>query len=223
MNRNEFQKFVEWVFKENLTEEFGEFFKSFLNECGREMKEEGKLVLKKIQSNLFLGPLTKANQVQEVNTTSPAGIKESPTRNKKMYDCDGNYNEVAAKKDYLETRAWRIKDEKVFELRQKFNMDNDPYPKTMKEFVKRIQDGKFVLEKRATKDGVEDEDNSFYFDPWNLRGLSWRDPSKVKDEAGYDKAREELDTRFTAIQDIIAIDTPENALKAIQEWEKETV
>lgn len=141
----------------------------------------------------------------------PSAHQESGPQEQK----EENMNtELSVKQSYLERRMYDVTSTKEMDLRKKFGLMDDEFPKDPFDLVKRIQDGKFVL--------PEKNETAVYWDcPLNY--ITFRDPAIKKDQEGFNEAYKDLRVKKTEIKDIIAIKTPEEALSAIQAFEAETV
>lgn len=141
----------------------------------------------------------------QVCNSVPCAIKE--TGNKPMYVENDKHIE-SAKVNYLSNRLGEVGFKKYYDLRKTFGLINDEAPTSAEDLVKRIQDGKFLL---------NDNSKNNNYDP--VRYITWRDPSVVKDEAGYEAAAKDFRKASQAAQDLVAIGTPSEALAAIQALE----
>lgn len=143
-----------------------------------------------------------------------------PQEEKKMFnDDDDDFEGNAAVKFQKETRDWFLSeldnatDVHRAKISRHFNMANDNYPETANEFVKRIQDGKFVI-----KDG----DSPEFFSVYNLpRFIEFRDPSLIPDPVGYGKALEDLNTaRRKVVRNIMGSSWTGDYAHSIEKFEK---
>lgn len=118
----------------------------------------------------------------------------------------------ASKINYLNERISIVAYQKNDDLPKTFGLTDDIVPQTPNEMVKRIQDGKFLLNK-------ETEDKKVY-DP--VRYIRWRDPAVVEDKAGYEAAVKSLHTASQDARDSVALFTdidPKTALDAVKTLE----
>jgi hypothetical protein len=154
----------------------------------------------------------------KVECVNPLPKKDGGNKKKeqKMYD------DFEDERSYLSDRYSEILYREKHKLRKQFFLDDDETPTTMKQFVQRILDGKYVLSKRAIKasETVKDGDDSFYYDPWNIcRSISFRDPKNLADEEGYEKAFKLLEKKLQPAYDAINVLDPKDALAKLQEIE----
>lgn len=111
--------------------------------------------------------------------------------------------------DFLRGEARNVRETLYSKLRKQFGLSGDPAPKTVEDFIKRIQDGKFVLE-----DMYKQKLTSYVTDY-----ISWRDPSIKRDEAGYDAAKELLDAKYRDTKRAIMTQGADAGLKAVLDLE----
>lgn len=147
--------------------------------------------------------------------------KLNPTNKKEETDMQ---TETQTQRHYLESRLHSIYWDKQAGLSRHFHILDDEYPKSYKEAIQRIKDGKVVLKKHFDiADEIDEEDDLFGFDVYSLgHALRWRDPNQPADHDGHKAALEKLDAARTEIKDIIQIKTPEEGLVALKEFEKAT-
>ena len=92
---------------------------------------------------------------------------------------------------YLTDRLYSIESNHKDALRKQFGLIDDEAPRTAAEFVKRIADGKYTIDKEKM-----DKDS---FDP--ARYIRWRDPSVVEDKPGYEAAKLKLADAYRTAKD----------------------
>jgi hypothetical protein len=115
------------------------------------------------------------------------------------------------KRNYLSSRLSELRETNVDKLRQAYGMDDDDRPMTPKEFIQRIKDGKYVIEK-------DQEDTE---DPYSVMSyIRWRDPAKVEDSKGYKIARDILYKTYNETKDAVIILPLEDALAAVKKFEE---
>jgi hypothetical protein len=112
-------------------------------------------------------------------------------------------------KAYLLNRVRSIRADKESMLLTRYNIVDDPAPVSAEELVERITQGKYIITPKDPR--------RYDYSPFDR--ITWRDPAKVKDEAGHLKALEVLQAMKTKVKDAIWIGTPEDGLKAVQEFE----
>lgn len=84
-------------------------------------------------------------------------------------------------------------DEQEHDLRIQFGINDQDAPRTAKELVARIKDGKFVYSHEYETKGEE------FWHEWGygpMHGIQWRDPKVKKDQAGFDAAIKVLSTSY---------------------------
>lgn len=154
-------------------------------------------------------------------------VKRCPAKSKKgnnpmrYYD---EYNDVYVdappaqtddyqKRNYLQGRIYETQSAKNHDLMKTFGLVDDDAPATAKEFIQRIQDGKFVLKK-------ETEDKKTYR-PADF--ITWRDPAVLEDQEGFAAASVKFSVAVTDAVDTakIAADPADGlkALKALEAWQ----
>lgn len=117
------------------------------------------------------------------------------------------------KASFLENELERFDSKKTIELRQKFGLEDDDRPRTPTELIDRIKAGLYVL----------NEDRKDYRTNWPLDYISWRDPSKQKDQKGYAAAYDKLQALLKDTQRAIVIQTPAEGLIALKAFETATI
>lgn len=123
-----------------------------------------------------------------------------------------------SKRDFLGSELYTAFYGKEEALRKTYGLDEDESPKTPKEYVKRIQDGKFVLTKCAEL--IEEDD---YFDSYVInRYITWRDPAVKEDKAGFKTALALVEAARKDTARTITIGTPEEGLAALKAFEAQT-
>jgi len=151
--------------------------------------------------NISFAPCT--NMAEAV----PAQKKET-----KMY-VDNDKHIESSKINYLSNRVETIWYQKHDALRKQFGFQDDAAPVTAQEIVDRITAGKFVLK-------ADSKDKRNYD---SVRYIQWRDPTVKEDQAGFDAAMKLFEKAVQDTRDIVAIDTPINALAAVKALEAWTV
>jgi hypothetical protein len=136
-----------------------------------------------------------------------------------MNACTNTYSPEKAKFNYLEGRLYNTVSKLDNELRKQFGLVDDEFPTSPKELAERLKAGKYVV-RYLHEDGNPGEYDDYINRYEPLGGLiRFRDPAVKEDQDGYSAAREEMLTVKKSVEDTLYIDTPENALKAIQEFE----
>lgn len=130
---------------------------------------------------------------------------QKPIGNNPMY-VDNDKHIESSKINYLIERAGSAFYEANQKITEAFHLENDPAPMTAAELVKRVQDGKFLLN--------DDTKNKSQYEP--ARYIQWRDPALPADQVGAKAAREVLEKLFQDTKDTIAIGTPAEGLAAVK-------
>lgn len=120
--------------------------------------------------------------------------------------------ETEQQRDYFLGRLLQLAHEKERQELKHFGMVDDDPPKTPKEYVQRIKDNKFMIQKDC-----DDMETGRY--SWEY--LIWRDPEVKRDQDGYTAARELIHKVIGETEDEIWND-PKNALAAVHKFEKHT-
>lgn len=106
-------------------------------------------------------------------------------------------------REYARGRIRELKYAKASAFEKQFGLTDDERPATPAEFIQRITDGKYTINK-------EKLDKRTYSPADYIR---WRDPSLVEDQAGYKAAIAKLDEAYTKAKDTIVL-SPVTDLKA---------
>jgi hypothetical protein len=145
--------------------------------------------------------------------TQKCGGKKRKT-NMYDYDCDcydgcgPRPSTEEAKFNYLDSRAYSVRNTHDYKLERQFGMRDDADPETAEEMIERIKAGKYQL--------IDKKDRGYR----SAYGqILWRDPSIEKDPEGYRKAAEALSNELTKTRDAIRILSPEAGLAALQAFE----
>lgn len=137
----------------------------------------------------------------------------STKENNMCYDCDITpKTDLTRAREYLSERLEGLQYTRRNDERKYFGLTDDDFPKDMEEFVKRIQDGKFVLPEKY-------KDRSVYNAADHIR---WRDPAKKEDKAGFEAAADRIDKAENEARDIIWTLTEKDGLEALRAFEAKT-
>lgn len=121
------------------------------------------------------------------------------------YDCDACASNLTVEQNYLIERLYEVSQETYAEAQKAFHLVDDAAPKTAEEMIARITAGKYVLDEKDAKKAS-----------WNTTAyIEWRDPSAVKDEAGFKAQQEKQNAAFVAAKDVIYLGDKADALKAV--------
>lgn len=137
---------------------------------------------------------------------------------------DNTITDISKQREYLESRARNIFYTKADEIPKLFNLTDDDPPKDTEEMIERIKEGKYALLPKRDPNSrrYEDEYNDWGDYVGLSRRIKWKDPTKVADQEGADKAQDALRVDFTKVKDIIMVKDAEAGLAAVQEFESKT-
>ncbi len=121
-----------------------------------------------------------------------------------------------SKRSYLHSRLYAIRCEKVADLRETFNINDDDAPKTRKELAERIAAGKYQIKDLEKKGEVDFGWNGWY------GSIIWRDPAVKADEAGFTAAVKKVDDAQQATLDKLTVLSIEEGYKALEEFKSAT-
>lgn len=114
---------------------------------------------------------------------------------------------------YLLDRTRSVQINKARELGKTFGLEDDVRPSSPEDMIKRIQDGMYVL---TARDQFDDDDDCFRTCAFDR--LHWRDPAKVRDNAGYEAANERMAKAATQLNDTVRLTPIADAFKAFKEF-----
>ncbi len=156
-----------------------------------------------------------AKQEEKVNAMH---CYQMPTNTTVQLNAPAEYNAEREAREHLRERLHVTFHAKDRELSKKFGLMDEAAPRTTKDMVARIKEGKFTLSKYA--EDQEDDEGCDYNDMYDVvRHIRWRDPAVKEDRAGYKAAYAELSKAHDAAKDAIMVGTPAEGLKALQEFE----
>lgn len=152
--------------------------------------------------NLAPFPVAAPCQMAECKTVKQ---KYSPNKgNNPMYVNNDKHIE-SSKINYLNDRLNNSFYKKEEEMVPLFNLNTPKVPDTAEKLVAAITSGDYTIKTDSDRKYLQAVDQ-----------ITWRSPSIVPDQAGYDAARASLiDLRQTA-KDTVAVGTPADALTAIK-------
>jgi len=96
--------------------------------------------------------------------------------------------------------------DKESELELHYGLRVEASPKSWEELLKRIKDGKFVIEEKHAKMNT--------YDP--MAYVQWRDPKIVEDQAGFDKSMEKLRKLLAETKDAIIVKSAADGLEMVE-------
>lgn len=114
-------------------------------------------------------------------------------------------------KAFLNDRLRSSYNEKLQDLRLTFGLVDDDAPTTWNELVERITSKRFTITEEKAKE-------RFYFSEV-MYAPTWRDPSKVKDQDGFDKAEAEARDAKRDAEAAIMIKSADEGLAAVEAFE----
>ena len=164
------------------------------------------------QNPVYFAPIPQPKQACTVpcEPDYPKGF--GPNKKEKTMYVDNDKHIESSKINYLNDRASQVFYKKADELPRKFGLEDDAAPRSVSEFLKRIQDGKFMY-----KDETKKDTEGYFYRPYE--GIRWRDPSVKEDNAGHKAAYEALSAAYQDTKDTIAIGTPAEGLAAVKTLE----
>lgn len=118
---------------------------------------------------------------------------------------------------HLQDRAREVRSEKIRNLRAAFFLDGTPKPTTIGELKDYLSKGFLVFDDAATK-GLSDD---FAIYGWRDY-VTWQDPSKKPDRAGFDAAEKIVLADYKALKDTLYVKSSDDALTALQAFEAKT-
>jgi hypothetical protein len=121
-------------------------------------------------------------------------------------------------KEHLIRRADQAMNDKEFALRQAYNLIEDDTPDTLKDFIQRIKDGKFITELTEK----EQAERKFWSTERMLEEILWQDPARKPDEAGFNAASKTLRQSYLDTADEIIVKAPEAGLEALRAFQAKT-
>lgn len=120
-------------------------------------------------------------------------------------------------RNHLLERAGTASYEKREEMRQAFGLIDDDEPVTLKDFFTRIKDGKYVIPTD------EKELNREFWDTGRLlEEITWRDPARKEDEAGFNAANDLLTKALNDVSDEIIVKAPDQGLESLRAFQVKT-
>lgn len=134
-------------------------------------------------------------------------------------------SDTQKKVDYLNNRATQVFHNIGHTFREMFHLNSCSQPRYYKDLIDAIKNGEYTINEKAAKEadegwGDHQEDPDEYWYSFNVfHGIDFTKFPKP-DWKGRDKALVELRAEYQRVQDIIAIYPAEEALKAVQDFEK---
>ena len=125
-------------------------------------------------------------------------------------------------KSHLIYRLHQIANKKDEELQKHFHLADDDAPKTPKQLIDRIKEGKFKVRKPDHSfDNEEDYMDSEHYSQYSLLSyFNWRDPDHKKDHKGYDTAVKKLEKAVEHLNDTLLVSDAKDGLIALREFEE---
>ncbi len=147
----------------------------------------------------------------EIIAFSEIAAKPQCINGKTIYNQKKEKTPMTDHKYYLTQRLNRLEGERVEILAVKFNIVEDEPPQNAKEFIERIQAGKFTMPKK-------DEDDCFEYGHGPY-GIVWRDPTITPDKDGYTKALKALSLEKDNTRDAIEMLPDADALAEFRKFQ----
>ena len=125
-------------------------------------------------------------------------------------------------KSHLSYRLMQITGKKTEDLQKHFHLADDEAPKTPKQLIDRIKEGKFKVRKPDHSfDDTEDYLDSDRYSAYHLMSyFNWRDPDHKKDHKGYDAAIKKLEKAVEHLNDTLVVAEAKDGLIALREFEE---
>lgn len=160
-----------------------------------------------------------SSEVYPVDCPAPCKTKRGTKATKKEENPMASYASAqiiadTTEKDqraYLTDRLYTIRETHKDALRKQFGLIDDEAPATPAEFIQRIADGKYTIDKEML-------DKKSYTPAYYIR---WRDPSVVEDIKGYEAAKLKLDDAYRTAKDaaiLSAIADAKTAMDTFKAW-----
>lgn len=122
--------------------------------------------------------------------------------------------------DYLEGALSEAQGRIYSKLSKTFNLEEPDAPRSPKELVERLKEGKFTFKKFGVNDdGSWREPDDFHPTYRIMEFITWFDPAKPADRAGFNAAYERMSAAFRTAERLIMTASPEMGLKALEEFE----
>lgn len=170
-------------------------------------------------TNHYYG-MVKEAQKNEGNNPMYNSYTAAPTAAATIVTADP----AQAQRDYLLDRARKVLrqlDNNLFTMFGRFKKDR---PETAQQLIDAIKNGKYTLDEKKLK-YLEAQSDLYEYDDIDecgygpFYGIDFTDYPGF-DSDGHSKAEKELEAAFTALKDIIAIKSGDDALTALQAFEK---
>lgn len=171
--------------------------------------------------NLSTGAVNYVSLDCKEEKAVPACAGNKTMENNMCYDCDemDETTETERSRQYFRSRLFNVEEQKDYEVRKTFGMLDDPAPTKPSELVERIKSGKYILPIETHPNG-----KTVYFNPWLISEITWRDPSVVRDEAGYKVALNKLWMARKDAEDLLqSVTAPGEMLKVLEAFQSTTV
>lgn len=148
-----------------------------------------------------------------------------PMRNETNIDVrfDGPSAVDREKRGYLGDRLFQVYRKHFADMETKFGLVDDKPPRSPKELFERLTSGRFVVTDNQFE--ITDKDDAKNFSGYDpvAEHIRWRDPSVKEDREGFKAAEKVLEQAQIKARDQIKILSPEEGLKALQEFESFTL
>lgn len=145
-------------------------------------------------------------------------IVDDVQENKQENNMDANVEYVKSQKNFLRDRAFEALRNKEENALKTYRLEDDPSPVTFSELKDRLEKGLYIWDKEGEEQYVK---RGCAYNPFCF--ITWRDPSKPADQEGYNKFRDALKVKFNYLEEEIKIKSPEDGLKALRDFQAETI
>jgi hypothetical protein len=157
----------------------------------------------------------------------PQAEKACKKQEKKMFNEYDTYemSETERQKNYLSNSLSSAYWTKDAELMEAFNLNGVTPPRSPKEFVEFIKDGKFEFVKNYLNDDGswrDDVNHPYFYDNNITHYMNWINPDKVPDLEGYRAASKKMNEAKTKADRKIVVGEPAEGLAALEEFEAAT-
>lgn len=130
-------------------------------------------------------------------------------------------NMEKTQRDHMNSRLYAVFGTRQTDYMKQFNLVDDDRPANAEEAVERIKAGQYMIRKKNA-DFDDGDDDEYDYDGAFSR-IYWRDPSKVKDQAGYKAAMDAMNKEFENVLDTVKLAPYADAVAAFENFKKPTV
>lgn len=139
------------------------------------------------------------------------------------------YSKEQEATEHLLDRLYKSYEDKRIDLKKQFGLVDEDAPKTRKDLIERITQGKYQITPAGQAQDVLNEKmngilpniaemlgTDYLLASWAIR---WRDPSKAEDLEGFDAAIKRRDAAYDKATTIILVKSGDEAIKAVEDFE----